>query len=213
MPQATRQQPQALCLRDEAHKGLGRVTAGSRTKVSACRGWGGQSLTGLRETTGTPCSDLPRGGELLVGGAVSPLNSWHPLGIGLSFRYSKLMNEGANKGKQQLLREKKKKLSGENGHTSREVWSLPCAYKPEWMPESTLLSGWLESLRTQSSTNKSIAGLSAEINTGWGKPDRELEKPKCSTSPGEWAAPSSLTFSSCLPRRAQLPQKPPNAPA
>lgn len=39
--QATRQQPQALCLRDEAHKGLSRVHAGSRTKVSACRGWGG----------------------------------------------------------------------------------------------------------------------------------------------------------------------------
>lgn len=52
------------------------------------------------------------------------------------------------------------KLSGENGHTSCEVWSLPCAYKTKQMPESTLLRDRIESLRTKSGTNKSIAGLS-----------------------------------------------------
>lgn len=52
------------------------------------------------------------------------------------------------------------KRSGENGHTSCEVWSLLCAYKTKQMPESTPPKRWTESLRTKISTNKSIAGLS-----------------------------------------------------
>lgn len=110
-PQATRQQPQALCLRDEAHKGLGQVSAGSRTKVSACGGWGwfpwGSVPDRTRRDNEQPVLRSTPRGELLVGGAVSLLNSWHPARDWGSFRYSKLMNEGANKGKQQLVRDKK----------------------------------------------------------------------------------------------------------